>query len=120
MEFVESDDFKREFKKLKKKYPTLEDDLEVVKKAIKATPTGNGTKHWNILKTDNSHCYILKMRMMCRAVRGSQFRIVYCYNEKNIEILFIELYFKSNKVNEDRQRIDDVIKELEERGDWST
>jgi mRNA-degrading endonuclease RelE of RelBE toxin-antitoxin system len=109
MEFSESDEFKNEFRKLAKKYPTLSDDLDVVKSIIAVTPKGNGTKHWNTLKQDEHDNRIIKMRMMCRSVKGSQFRLVYFYNDKNVEVLFIELYFKGNKEREDVERIKDFF-----------
>ena len=118
MDFQESDEFKKEFKKLHKKYPTLEDDLEVVKKAIAASPEGNGSKHWETLSRDTSDKRILKMRMMCRAVRGSQFRLVYLYDGQSVEVLFIELYFKGNKEREDKERIKILIDSLVKDGRW--
>ncbi len=106
MDFSESDEFKKEFKKLSKKYRTLVDDLEVVKKAIRVNPTGDGTKHWNILRHDGETKYAMKMRMMCRAVRGSQFRLIYLYESELVTVLFIEMYFKGMKEREDKERID--------------
>jgi mRNA-degrading endonuclease RelE of RelBE toxin-antitoxin system len=106
MDFAESDEFKKEFKKLSRKYPTLSDDLEVVKKAIQANPAGNGTKHWNMLRHDGETMYAMKMRMMCRAVKGSQFRLIYMYDGNKVEVLFIEMYFKGNKEREDQKRIE--------------
>lgn len=112
MGFSESDEFKKEFKKLVKKYPTLSDDLDVIKKIIVANPVGNGTKHWNVLKQDEADNYIMKMRMMCRSVRGSQFRLVYFCNSKKVEVLFIELYYKSNKEKENTKRIEEYFAKL--------
>lgn len=112
MEFSESDEFKKEFKKLAKKYPTLEDDFEVVKKIIAATPEGNGAKHWNRLKYDETENCVMKMRMMCRSVRGSQFRLIYFYNGEIVKVLFIELYFKGDKERENTKRIDDFFAKL--------
>jgi len=114
MEFSESDQFKKEFKKLVRKYPTLSEDLDVVRKIISATPSGNGAKHWNILKQDESDNKILKMRMMCRSVKGSQFRLVYFYSGTKVEVLFIELYFKGNKTRENTDRIDEYFSLLTE------
>ncbi len=112
MFFSEGDEFRKEFKKLSKKYKTLGEDLEVVKRVIKTSPVGNGTKHWNILKYDGSKRYVIKMRMMCRAVRGSQFRVIYYYDGDQVEILFIEIYFKGNKEGEDEERIERYSAEL--------
>lgn len=118
MDFSESDEFKKEFKKLVRKYQTFEEDLRVAKKAIMVAPSGNGTKHWNILKHDGADRYIIKMRMMCRAVKGSQFRIVYLYDGAKVEVLFIEVYFKGNKKREDTERIDNFFDKLNNR--WPT
>lgn len=112
MYFSESKEFQKEFKKLSKRFRTLAEDLEVVKKIITVTPRGNGAKHWVALKSDIAdERYIMKMRMMCRAVRGAQFRLVYLYSEiENItEILFIEIYFKGDKEREDLTRVDEYF-----------
>ena len=114
MDFSESDEFKKEFKKLAKKYPTLEEDFSVVKKAISVAPSGNGAKHWNVLKHDGGDRYILKMRMMCRAVKGAQFRLIYFYDGDKVEVLFIELYFKSDKERENIKRINDFFAKLDQ------
>lgn len=117
MEFSESDEFKKELKKLKKKYSTLVDDIEVLKKIIAVAPKGKG-KHDNILKSDEeAGVYIIKTRMMCRAVRGSQFRVIYAYDGQNIEVLFIEVYYKGNKENEDRERVQEYFESLKNKSD---
>lgn len=112
MQFLESSEFKKEFKKLSKKYRTLDADLLIIKTAIIAKPAGDGTKHWNILRqSTDKESVIMKMRMVCRSTNGSNFRLIYFYNGKKVEILFIEIYFKGKKKNEDRQRIKDYWNE---------
>ncbi len=109
MRFTESDEFKREFKKLSKKYSGLDVDFTILKGAIKAKPAGNGTKHWNRLKSDEgAEKYIMKMRMMCRSTKGANFRVIYFYNGEGVEVLFIEIYFKGKKENEDKNRIEEI------------
>lgn len=108
MEIIETDEFKKDFKKLLKKYRTLEKDFEIAQKAIIAEPTGDGSRHWTILKRDGDK-YILKTRMMCRAVRGSSFRLVYFYYGEAVKVLFIEIYFKGIKETEDKKRIDNIF-----------
>ncbi len=110
MKITESDRFKKEFKKLSKKY-NLDDDFKELKKVIKGVPTGNGSKHWNVLKKQDKK-YILKVRMTSRYLKKSAFRVIYFYDGLNIEILFIEIYFKSKKENEDHKRIEDFWKKL--------
>lgn len=114
MDFFESAEFKKEFKKLAKKYPSLYDDLETLKKTIAASPTGSGSKHWNILKHDGDSKFIMKMRMMCRSVKGSQFRVIYSYDGKQVGVVFIEVYFKGNKELEDRMRVEKYFAEMSE------
>lgn len=111
MQFIESEEFKKDFKKLAKKYQTLSQDFAVVKKAIAATPKGNGAKHWRALRHTENDGVILKMRMMCRAIRGSEFRVVYFYDGSSVEVIFIELYYKGDKANEDKQRIEAFLKD---------
>lgn len=115
MRFSESDEFAKELKKLKKRYRTLEDDIAVLKKAITAAPTGLG-KHDVVLKSDEVlGLFAVKRRMMCRAVRGSQFRVTYLYLAGEVEVLYIELYYKGDKVSENRSRIDHYFNEVKAR-----
>lgn len=110
MNIIEGKKFKREFKKLQKKYPSLQNDFGFLRALIRELPLGDGSKHWNILKQEDEK-YIMKIRMMCRSVRGSQFRVIYYYDGENIEISFIEIYFKGNKETEDAMRIKELWKD---------
>lgn len=117
MQISETDEFKRGFKKLKKKFKAIDKDFEVLKKAIKAEPLGDGTKHWNtITKIAEKEIVFLKIRMSCRALNmGKNFRVIYMYNGQDIALLFIEIYFKDGvKENNDKSRIDDIVKRLRE------
>lgn len=102
--------FKKEFLKLQKKYRTLTHDFEFLKNVILDTPSGDGTKHWVVLKQDGEK-YIVKIRMMCRAVKGSSFRVIYYYDGEKIELIFLETYFKGNKTTENRKRIEEFWKQ---------
>ena len=110
MEVKETKDFKKDFKKLAKHYPSLKNDLEVLVMALKADPTGNGARHWNILKTHEEH-YILKVRMMCRSVKGKSFRVIYYYDGACLELECIEIYYKALKQREDQERIETFWKQ---------
>lgn len=107
MNFSESDKFRKEFKKLLKKYRTLEDDFEVAKKVIAAAPKGDGGKHWNILRRKENR-YILKTRMMCRVLKGAELRLIYYYDGNNVEVVFIEIYYKGDKGRENQKRIEEM------------
>lgn len=110
MKIIEGEKFKKEFKKLRKKCSSLEADFCLLKKIILDDPIKQN-KHAHILKKSDSH-YLLKIRMMCRVVKGSSFRIIYYYDGKNIELIFIEIYFKGNKGTEDKKRIESFWKKL--------
>lgn len=105
MKIVEGEAFKKEFKKLQKKYKTLLGDFDVLKVVLEDQPTGNNSKHWVILKQEGDK-FIFKTRMMCRSLKGASLRVIYYYDGKAIELVFIEIYFKGNKANEDSKRIE--------------
>ena len=96
-------EFEKEFKRLFKKYKTLDDDFEKFKKVLLTTPTGVG-KNFVIIHS-SSTIKIVKARMACRALRDRSLRIIYSYFEQEQTIEFIEIYFKGEKENEDRDRI---------------
>jgi hypothetical protein len=109
MHFDESPEFEKEFKRLFKKYKTLNDDLEKFKKVLIATPTGVGK---NFIIIHASLCVkLVKAHLACRAFRNNHFlRVIYSYFEQEKRIEFIELYFKGDKENEDRERIKEYLK----------
>ncbi len=101
-------EFEKEFKRLFKKYRTLDDDLENFKKILITTPTGIGKNF--VIVSSSQTVKIVKARMACRALRDRSLRIVYSYIEPERRIDFIEIYFKGEKENEDRERIKEYLK----------
>lgn len=107
MHFNELPAFKKEFKRLSKKYKSLAGDLLEFKKVVSAVPLGN-SKHFNVItRTDVLH--VIKARFFCRYLKGTSLRIIYAYFEKEQRIDFIELYFIGDKQNEDRGRIKEYL-----------
>lgn len=51
--------------------------------------------------------FIFKVRLKCKSTKGSNFRIIYFYDGEKIEIIFIEIYFKGNKENENEKVIEE-------------
>ncbi|MDP3710758.1 MAG: hypothetical protein Q8R29_03515 [bacterium] len=96
-------EFEKEFKRLSKKYKTLDDDFEKFKNVLLAAPTGVG-KNFVIIHSTEA-ITIVKARMACRALRDRSLRVIYAYRESIKTIDFIEIYFKGEKENEDRERI---------------
>ena len=106
--FDDLSEFQKEFKRLLKKYKTLGDDFEKFKEVIFVIPTGIGKNF--VIVHNSSNLKIIKARIACRALRDRSFRIVYSYFEQEQEIQFIEIYFKGDKENEDRERIKEYLK----------
>ena len=108
MNFNETNEFSKDFKRLSKKYRSLSDDLLEFQKVVSEIPFGAG-KHFAILTTTET-VKIIKSRLFCRYLKGSSLRIIYAYCETKKMIEFIEVYSKSEKEREDRQRINDCLR----------
>lgn len=110
MRFNSIAEFEKELKRLSKKYRSLHDDLEEFKKIIAVMPLGT-SKHFNVLHSVGS-LKVVKARLFCRYLKGTSLRLIYAYDGAQIEFVFIELYFKGDKENEDRERIKAYLKGL--------
>ena len=109
MNFNETPEFKKEWKKLGKKYRSLPNDLEGFRKIIVLFPLGN-SRHFNVI-TKNEGCVIIKARLFCKYLKGTSLRIIYAYSEGNNSIEFIEVYFKGSSGLEDKIRIKEYLEE---------
>jgi len=106
-------EFEKDLKKLLKKYRTLEEDLE--------TFVQNQLNLYHKLRIDNrgifpisdlgiSYPKIFKAKKFaCRSLKGkgvaSGIRIIYAYFEQEDVIELVEIYYKGEKENEDRNRV---------------
>jgi len=112
-EIREMPEFKKDVKKLARRFPTLKEDLQVfIKRQLK-------TSHK--LKIDNKGVFQIPelginypkiykaKKFACKSLKGkgvfSGIRVIYAYWEKENVIEFIEIYYKGDKENEDRERI---------------
>jgi len=66
------------------------------------------SKHFNVI-TKNEQCIIVKARLFCRYLKGSSLRIIYAFHYQSYKIDFIEIYFKGDKENEDKERIKEYL-----------
>jgi len=105
MNFKETPEFQKNFKRLRKKYLSLDEDLMEFKKVISLFPIGR-SKHLAVLMAMKG-IKIFKARLFCRYLKGSSLRIVYAFQEALDEIEFIEIYSKNEQETENR----DLIKE---------
>lgn len=119
MHISHTDEFEKDLKKLQKKYQSITQDFEILKTVIIGNPTGeDASKHWNEISGisgKDQNIKFFKVRMMCRSLRGSDFRVIYLYNGDSIELLFIEVYFKGSKTIEDRTRLQDIVKSMQKK-----
>lgn len=106
-------EFEKDFKKLYKKFRSLEEDLEVfIEKQLKLYHKlhidNKGIFPISYLGIDYPKIYKAK-KFACKSLKGkganSGIRIIYAYHEKEDIIEFVEIYYKGDKENEDRQRI---------------
>lgn len=116
--YGETPEFQKDFKKLLKKFKSLEKDFELAKIAA--------IELYHIQKINNLSVFPMQgfcteeiqvckiKKFACRALKGrgakSGIRIIYAFHVINLKIDFIEIYFKGEKENEDSERIKDYLK----------
>lgn len=114
MTFDELTEFKKDLKNLLKKYRTLNDDLDVVKRVLEVIPDERPPFSYRIDNLGIETCIIKVRKIACKALKGrgvnSGLRLVYAHFPDEQKIIFIELYHKNDKENEDRKRITDNFK----------
>ena len=108
--FEFSPQFEKNFRQLLRKYKTLKDDFEKLKEVLAQYPTGVGKNF--IITHVQQECKIIKARMACRALRDRSLRVIYAYQESAEQFYFIEIYFKGERVNENRGLIKEFLKQF--------
>ena len=118
--YGETKEFQRDFKKLSKKYRSLKEDLELAKKAT--------IELFHIKKIDNTSIFpipnfcaeeilVCKIKKFtCKSLKGrgakSGIRIIYVFHVQKLKVNFIEIYFKADQENENRDRIKNYLDRL--------
>jgi hypothetical protein len=114
MTYDELTEFKKDLKNLLKKYRTLNDDLDVVKRVLEVTPEERPPFSFCIDHLGLETCIIKVNKIACKALKGrgvnSGLRLIYAHFPDKQKIIFIELYHKNDKENEDKKRITDNFK----------
>ncbi|MHB1105171.1 MAG: hypothetical protein ACYCZ2_02310 [Lutibacter sp.] len=121
MEFDELDEFKNDLKKLSKRYKSLKDDLGIIRKVLKVNPDARPPFSFNIDGLGITNCVIKVKKIACKSLKGkgvnTGLRLIYAHFKKRVEevegieaemeekIIFVELYHKNDKANEDKERI---------------
>lgn len=114
MTFDELAEFKKDLKDLLKKYSTLNEDLDVIKRVLEVTPDERPPFSFRIDNLGLETCIIKVKKIACKALKGrgvnSGLRLIYAFFLDEQKITFIELYHKNDEENEDRKRITDNFK----------
>jgi hypothetical protein len=109
MKFDELPEFGKDLKTILKRYRTLNDDLGEVKTILRKKPEERPPFSYRIDNLGIETCVIKVKKIACKALKGrgvnSGLRLVYAHFPANQRIVFIEMYHKNDKENEDRQRI---------------
>ena len=107
-------EFEKDLKKLKKRFRTLDFDLEnfikvQLKMFHKLDIDNKGIIEISGLGIEYPQIYKAR-KFVCKSLKGtgsrSGIRIIYAHYFKEDIIEFIEIYFKGDKENEDRERIE--------------
>lgn len=113
-------EFEKDFKKLEKRFKTLKDDFENMKKALLEVYYKYNTpvppKSLVEIKGFYSENYkAIKVRAFSSASlkgrgRYSGIRVTYIYDILNNKIIFIEIYFKGDQENENKIRLGEYLR----------
>ena len=118
MNYDETKEFRRDFKKLLKKFSSLEDDIKVNKQyriELFHCKKIDGRGIFEIQGVGNTeYLQFFKMtKFQCKSLKGrgakSGIRVIYAYYPNELTIVFLEIYFKANQDSNDRQRITDFM-----------
>ncbi len=98
MEFSHLPEFDKEVKRLLKKYRTLRDDLEILKKVLMTYPRGYppGIIRISGLGIETETYKVKHFRCKALKHKGSRsgIRIIYAYFEEEQKVEFIVIYYK--------------------------
>lgn len=111
--------FQKEFDKLEKRFKTLSQDFEILKQAsieLLHIYNKNNNGIFLIPNFNNKEIQIYKVkRFACRYLKGkggnTKLRVIYAFYPKLFKIEFLEIYFKGDKILENKERIKEYLKQ---------
>jgi mRNA-degrading endonuclease RelE of RelBE toxin-antitoxin system len=106
-------EFERDLKGLARRFRTIEEDLAILLRAQIMPFHKLGVDNRGVVRISGLPFLepkIYKVRKFaCRSLKGrganSDLRLIYAYFEQNDRLELIEIYFKGDKENEDKERI---------------
>ena len=117
MHYANHPSFDKGFKKLLKRFRTLESDFKTLKTYAIEPFHRSGAEIPGILPIKGfcgeKHTSYKIRKFACRSLKGSGsnsgLRVIYVYQPDIQTITFIEIYFKGDQENEDRARLQALI-----------
>ena len=123
IDYGETPEFQKDFKRLLKKFRSLECDFELAKIAVIelfhiGIPNPQGVfekKDIRAIFPVEGFCteeiQICKIKKFaCKALKGkgarSGVRVIYAFHTKILKIVFMEIYYKGNQENDNKKRIE--------------
>lgn len=113
IKYTETREFSKDVKKLSKRYRTLNEDLKILKRA--------SIELYHLHDVDNNSIFpipnfcndfirsykVKKIASMSFKGKGvkSGLRLIYIFDSRSNQVFFVELYFKGDKENEDKERL---------------
>lgn len=119
MKYEETQEFSRDFKKLKR-FSSLREDLEINKRyriELFHDQKIDSKSIFEINGVGNSEelQFFKVKKFQCKSLKGrgakSGIRVIYAFFPKENFVIFLQIYFKGKQDNEDRRRIEKFIKE---------
>lgn len=115
-------EFEKDFKRLEKRYKTLSTDFEIMKKAGIEALYIHQVDNRSIVKIEGfcSKNYTSNKirKFTCMSLKGkgsaSGIRVIFVWEKHLQKVTFVEIYFKGDKENEDRARLQSFIDKLEQ------
>ncbi len=113
IKYNETTEFQKDLKRLTKKFRSLPEDFETVKKAVIElyhVKNIDNLSTFEIPGYTNKETSFWKIKKFaCRALKGrgvkSGICVIYKLNDKEQKVTFIEMYYKSEQENENYKRI---------------
>lgn len=118
--YEETEEFVRNLKKLTKRFQSLPEDLEVLKRNAIELFHVHGLDNRSVFRipglgSDEALPYKVK-KFACKSLKGkgnqSGMRVIYVYLVKLRKVVFLEMYYKADQENESRQRIVDFVRQI--------
>ncbi|MDR0307577.1 MAG: hypothetical protein LBI42_12180 [Chitinispirillales bacterium] len=112
--------FDRDFKKLLKRFKTLNEDFETLKQYHVETFHCMNIKGGDPVEIQyacgkNFKSYKIR-KFACKSLPGrgkqSGLRVIYVYRQDKESVTFVEIYFKADKENEDKSRLNEFISKI--------